>query len=323
MPPPRRLPAFLALAALASPGPRLDGQAREACLSPDPQWAYPILAFPSGPSEGDGNGARLYLAEDGRVCSLLRSRGNRPPQSASERVPGPGRAFLSSALFPGLGQRTLGLDRWAAYMAGEVWAWIQFGARRSEGRDLRSRYRDLAWLVARRVSSGPRVDGNFEYYEALTQFNSSGAYDADPDRPGVQPEEDPETFNGSIWALSREIYFRGDPEEPVTEGSEPFIKALKFYTSRAYAPELAWSWGNEALQQAEFTNLIRKSDENLRRSTAMVGLILANHLLSAVDAWVSAKLGESSRDPPTVSLQLLPGMYAQDTFLFALNIPVR
>jgi hypothetical protein len=208
-------------------------------------------------------------------------------------------------------------------MAAEVWAWIQFRARRLEGRDLQSRYRDLAWLVARRVSSGPRIDGNFEYYEALTEFNSSGAFDADPDRPGVQPEEDADTYNGSIWTLSLEIFLRGDPEEPVTEGSEQYIKALKYYTSRAYAPELAWSWGNEALQQAEFTNLIKRSDENLRRSTAMVGLILANHLLSAVDAWVAAKLGESGGAPPALSLQLLPGMYAQDSFLLGVNIPVR
>ena len=38
----------------------------------------------------------------------------------------PGRAFLYSALLPGLGQRKLGKGRWLAYLAVEAAAWIAF-----------------------------------------------------------------------------------------------------------------------------------------------------------------------------------------------------
>lgn len=241
-------------------------------------------------------------------------------QSFQPQVPGPGRSFLYSALLPGLGQRVMGQDRWIAYLAGEVWAWARFLDHRREGHSLQRRYRELAWLVARRVSSGPRVDGNFEYYEAMTQFPSSGAYDADPDAVGVQPEEDPRTFNGSIWMLAREIFFLGDPEEPVDKVSEPYQDALQYYRSRAYTPELTWNWGSNTLQQGEFRSLIRSSDENLRRATTMIGVILANHLLSAVDALVSGRLGQVSPPESRIELGLLPGPYRQDILFLTFRL---
>lgn len=264
-----------------------------------------------------------FVTPEGRLrrTLTLEEPGTQPPQSVQPQIPGPGRAFLLSALLPGLGQKVMGQDRWMAYLAGEVWAWIQFVDHRREGHSLQKRYRDLAWLVARRVSSGPRVDGNFEYYESLTQFSSSGAYDADPDVPGVQPEENPETFNGSVWMLAREIFFLDDPEEPPGEDSNQFRDALGYYRSRAYTPDMAWSWGSNTLQQGEFISLIRSSDESLRRSTTMIGVILANHLLSAVDALVSGRLGQISSPEPLVQLHLTPGPLRQDLFLLTIRIP--
>jgi hypothetical protein len=243
-----------------------------------------------------------------------------PFQSVQEQAPSPRRATLYSAILPGMGQRALGLDRWIGYLAVESWAWIQYLNRRGEGRDLQTRYRDLAWQVARRVSSGPRVDGSFEYYEALTQYNASGAYDSDPELLGIQPEADPETYNGSMWVLSQQIFFPDDPEVPVEVDSDLYKKALRYYISRAYTPNLTWNWSSNTLQQAEFAGLIRSSDENLRRSTTMVGVIIANHLLSAVDALVSTRLGQEAREP-SLSLNFLPGPFRQDTYLLAVRIP--
>lgn len=222
-----------------------------------------------------------------------------------------------------MGQRELGLNRWIGYLAAEGWAWSQFLARRSEGQDLQGRYKDLAWLVARQVSSGPRVDGGFEYYEALTHFNASGAYDSDPQELGIQPEGDAETYNGSIWALTREIFFLDDPEAPVEVDSDHYKKALHYYISRAYTPKLAWNWSSNTLQQDEFAGLIRSSDKNLRRSTTMVGVILANHLLSAVDALITARLGQVDTGGSSLNLSLIPGPFHQDTFLLAVRIPYQ
>ncbi|NNM03965.1 MAG: hypothetical protein HKO65_02595, partial [Gemmatimonadetes bacterium] len=230
-------------------------------------------------------------------------------QAAVDRAPTPGKAFLFSAVLPGAGQWYLGQDRWPAYVAIEAWAWVQLLDWRREGHNLEDQYKNLAWFVARRVSTGPRTDAGWEYYESLTKFQSSGAYDSDPLDPGVQPEENPATFNGSIWALAREIYLPGDPETPLDEESDPYQRAFEYYLSRAYAPELAWDWGANSLLKDEYASLIEEADEALRSSTSMIGVILANHLLAAVDALVSGRLGIVGEAEPTLELRLLPGPY--------------
>jgi hypothetical protein len=252
----------------------------------------------------------LYVSPEGRLCrwaSFLVEEGGDGSQAASTPSARPGKGFLLSALAPGAGQWFQGQGRWPAYAAIEIWAWFQFLDLRREGRDLRSDYRDLAWFVARRVSTGPRTEAGWDYYEALSEYRSSGAYDVDPEAPGVQPETDPETFNGSIWALAREIYLPEDPENPVPEGSEPYLRAQEYYQQRAYEPRLAWDWGTNLLHQQEYGSLIRKADEALRSSTGMVGIILANHLLSAVDAFVSGRLRAAGLEESSLRLTLAPG----------------
>lgn len=254
--------------------------------------------------------AALTVTEDGRLCAAAAD-----PERRTEEMRGqegtatdvsPGKAFLYSALVPGAGQRLLGQERWAPYMAMEVWAWIQFFLRRDRGATLSQRYRDLAWEVARRVSVGPRTDGDFGYYESLTRFNSSGAVDRDPLAAGVQPETDPETFNGSLWQLAMDIFFPPEAEETPSPGSPPYEQALEFYLDRSISPRLAWNWSDNSLQRSVYTDLIRESDEAFRSSTTMVGLILANHFVSAIDALVSARLRDMGRDPEVLNLQPMP-----------------
>jgi hypothetical protein len=207
MTPIRVAPLFFIAASLATVGPNLTAQSPVTWIHPE--WGTPSNR-PLAPTPPSQNGESYFITYDGSLHRVLSTSEflSGTGQSVEERVPTPGRGFLLSALIPGAGQRVLGQDRWVAYLAGEVWAWAQYLERRREGRNLQDRYRDLAWLVARRVSSGPRVDGNFEYYESMTNFQASGAYDIDPDELGVQPELDPETFNGSMWALARQIFSR-------------------------------------------------------------------------------------------------------------------
>jgi hypothetical protein len=171
------------------------------------------------------------------------------------------------------------------------------------------------------VSSGHRVDGDFEYYEAMTKHRSSGAYDLDPSVTGVQPETDPETFNGSIWALANEIFFPEDGSPPMGETSDLYIRALNYYLSRAYAPHFAWNWGENDLHQLEFRDLIRSSDENLRRSTTMIGVILANHLLSSVDAFISARLRAEEDEADHLELIPIPAPYGAVGIALRIRLP--
>lgn len=289
-----------------------------ACLEPLPAFSTRTAGLVSHGPAAQSSAAEtplphqlLFVSPRGELCrSAEFLTALEPlPQVATDRAPEPGRAFLLSAVVPGAGQWYLDKGRWPAYVAVEIWAWMQLFDWRREGHKLQDQYKDLAWLVARRVSSGRRTEAGWDYYEALTKFQTSGAYDADPLRGGVQPEEDPGTFNGSVWALAREIYLPEDPEIPVGEGSEAYQAALEYYLSRAYAASLAWDWRGSTLQQEEYTELIRKADEALRSSTGMIGVILANHLLSAVDALVSGRLGIVDRSDPTLSIALAPGPF--------------
>jgi hypothetical protein len=241
-------------------------------------------------------------------------------QSMEIRAPATGRAALLSAILPGSGQWLHGQNRWAAYAAAEIWAWALFFERRREGKELQERYRDLAWDVARRVSTGPRTEGSWEYYEAMTRFGASGAYDSDPVQPGVQPEESQDTFNGSVWVLAQDIFLPDTGESPPDPGSPSYQRAFQYYLSRAYGPEFAWNWGTNPLYQAEYSELIRASDEDLRASTTMMGVILANHLLSAVDALVSGRLGMVGGVEPDLQLTLFPGPFNTYDVGFTLHL---
>lgn len=191
-----------------------------------------------------------------------------------------------SLLLPGWGQRTLGQRRAWGYALVEAALWGLWAERRSAGGDLRDRYRDLAWTEGR-LRTGDRVDGDFAYYETLSKWTRSGAFDGDPLASGVQPEEDPATFNGSIWALARDLYLgEGGPASPDDPG---YARALDYYMARAYGEALLWDWTGKVDTLEEYRALIHRSDDRYRQATAAIGAVLANHLLSATDAYLSAR----------------------------------
>ena len=204
----------------------------------------------------------------------------------------PGPAFLASALLPGAAQYRAGDERWVPYIAAEVYAWASYIDNRRQADRLARQYRDLAWQVARRVSVGPRRDSIFEYYEAMAdpQYGASGAYDLDQQTPGVQPETEPGTFNGDLWLLARELFFAGGQES--VAGTPSHAAALQYYQQRAIPDPYAWAWGSSILEKQTFADLISESDAASRSASRYVGLIVANHLVSAVDALVTARLRE-------------------------------
>lgn len=213
-----------------------------------------------------------------------------PAPGGQESAAGPsqGRAFLSSLLVPGLGQYQQGRRRWLLYAGLEVTAAALYLDRRGDGRSLRRRYRDLAWDVARQsLSEGPRADGDFVYYETLSKWSRSGAWDIDPALPDVQPETDAGTYNGSIWSLASQI-FDLDPGDP--ESSPGYGRALAYYMERGYGPAFLWDWSSSPGSRDAFTDLIDESDGRFRAARQAVGMLIANHLLSALDGLITARL---------------------------------
>ncbi|MFS8638203.1 MAG: hypothetical protein FWJ74_08950 [Gemmatimonadota bacterium] len=200
------------------------------------------------------------------------------------------RPVLLSAIVPGAGQYTLGTSRWILNAALEATALYWYFERRAAGRDLEADYRDLAWEVARRgIVGGERRDGDFRYYEALAHYERSGAFDVDHSRDGVQPETDPSTYNGSIWALARAMFFPAGVDS-LPEDAPEYRSALEYYVERAFGPEFLWSWADDPSARLRYVRLIEESDGARRSATLALGLVLANHLASAVDAFVTARL---------------------------------
>ena len=215
----------------------------------------------------------------------------------------PGRAFLYSAIVPGLGQQRLGKKRWLAYVAVEAASWIAFWHARGSAGDRRVEYRDLAWDVGRSFT-GSRVDGDFPYYEAMEKFELSGAFDTDAAAPGVQPQMDPSTFNGRAWSLATEIHF--PPGANPLPGDPEYAAALADYQGRAYDQQFEWSWAGQSAAWAEYQDLIDSSDRQFRRASQLLGVVIANHLLSGIDAFVTARIQGSIGGQTEARIRLAP-----------------
>lgn len=211
-------------------------------------------------------------------------------------------AFAASLLVPGAGQAALGLRRWPVYVLLEAafwWGWVDA---RGDVRDLRHAYRDVAWEAAR-LYDGPRRDGGWDYYEAMSQYPASGRFDADA-AEGLQPEDDPSTYNGSVWELARALYLPSGEAEPT---APEYALALAYYSERAAGPEFLWSWEGLEDDLDRFRSYIGDADDASRRATGIAGLILANHLVSAIDALVVARLRTGAG--PELRSRLVPGAH--------------
>lgn len=199
---------------------------------------------------------------------------------------------LASLLVPGTGQLLAHQDRGAVYLAAEVYLVSRFLQLDHEAMAEAGRFQNLAFDVARRTYGPVRRDTIFEYYEQMERFAESGAYDADPGGAFV-PEADSGTYNGSVWLLARRTYWE-DPNVPPDPSSLQYWKALQFYQERAVGPNFRWSWRDHSLEHEVFRDYIKRSDNAFRRAQNQVGLVLANHVLSAVDALISARLSAAT-----------------------------
>lgn len=197
-------------------------------------------------------------------------------------------APVLSAAVPGAGQGLLGQERGVGYLVAEAYLALQAVNAARGARREREAYREIARTVARAPFGGPRPDGPWYYYEKMQTALESGVFNKTPGN-GFTPESDPATFNGSIWLLARETYWR-DPDVAPPPTSPEYQRALAFYRRRAATDEYLWSWRDAQLAQDLFRQTIARSNQASRQAKQWVGLLLANHALSAVDAYVNVRL---------------------------------
>ena len=181
------------------------------------------------------------------------------------------------------------------YLAAEIYLLSRFLQLDHEATREATRFQALALNVARRPYAPERSDTVFEYYEQMERFPESGFYDTDPG-PAFAPETDPVTYNGSVWLLARRTFWP-DPNVPPDPMSQAYINALSFYWSHAITPAFQYSWRDHSLEHEEYRQTIRRSDNAFRHAQDQIGLLLANHVLSAVDALISARLAAVAGRP--------------------------
>ena len=211
--------------------------------------------------------------------------------STRRSIPAPLVGLMSAAV-PGAGEFTLHLDRWLPQIALEALGWWQYRTQRAHGRAFEKKYRALACQAARGLPPGECRDTSyFEYYELMgkSDWSSSGRYDTDPSTPGVQPEQDEGTFNGLVWSRATVLNLHDHVVDTA--------KALLYYQHNAFPDAYYWNWDNSSLQQTVYSEYIRRGDDAFRTSSRILGFILVNHVTSAVDAFIVARLRELSRQP--------------------------
>lgn len=197
-------------------------------------------------------------------------------------------APVASAILPGSGQALLHRSRALPYLVVEAFGWAQYVHELRQGRRRREDYRGLARVVARAPYSDSLPVGNWEYYESMEKFAESGVYNANP-IGGFAPETDPATFNGSVWLLARRTFWENVAAAP-PPGSPEYQRAEEFYLRRAVRPEYRWSWKSALLEQDVFRSAIHESNAAFRLASQYLSVVLANHALSAVDAFVTLRL---------------------------------
>jgi len=206
---------------------------------------------------------------------------------------------VSSAVIPGSGQLMTGRERGILYIAAEAFLMLRFWSLRSEARAQRDSYMDLAFSVARARFRPAIRDTVFEYFEAMESYVESGPFNTNSG-PDLVPPTDESTFNGRIWRLARDTFLQ-DPDAVPDTSSEEYRRAVEFYRARAIGANFQWSWRDAGLERDLFSQSIRRSDGAFSTSTQYLGLILVNHLVSAIDGFISERLGSQASLNSTVA----------------------
>ena len=211
-------------------------------------------------------------------------------------------APIASAILPGLGQVRLKKDRFVGYLAAEAFLVLQYAKNNKEANDNTLEYRAIARDIARRNFPGTHPDTVWQYYEKVGKFLESGAFTRAHSGPTL-PETDPETYNGEQWILARQAF--GIPLDLTDASGYPnYADALSLYESRAITAAYGWSWRNAQLERDVFTKSIGRSNAAYRRANNALVALIANHLLSAVDAFASVRLIQAAGGEMRVSASI-------------------
>lgn len=199
------------------------------------------------------------------------------PESDSAYLPSaerlsPGRAFLSSAIVPGTGQLYGGSSRGYAYLAGEALLAVGYVLSRSDAKDIEQEYID-------EIRAGVTFDGvgsfdswNQEDFEHATDYdNWLNTYTDDNGQPLDRV--------GKFYWKDIVDFRTQDPRDPA-QGDIPDSPSR--LVSKALRTE---------------------SNDAFKRTRGILGVIIFNHLVSAIDARISARSHNTKLDDGGLGLR--------------------
>lgn len=162
------------------------------------------------------------------------------------------RAGLRSLVLPGWGQFSLGqtVPGWV-FLGTEAGSWAGALGFRIKGDRLAEQ--SVIWAYEK---TGARPDWGEEYWSAMEEYMN---YD---------------DYLEGLWAKAREL-FPDDPEEQAA-----YVDSVKLTEK--------WAWPSEEAKK-EFMRLRSASRNAFSLSGTMLGIVLANHLFSGLEAFVYAQ----------------------------------
>ena len=193
----------------------------------------------------------------------------------------------ASAIVPGAGQIMMHQRRGYLYLALEAVGVGFYVSEMHDGSRERTRYREISRDVARAQFSPKGPQGSWDYYERMEKYVASGAFDVVPGGD-IDPETAADTYNAAMWLLARQTFWR-DPNSPPAKTSAEYRSALDFYASRAVTSEFRWSWAGAPAEFQSYRSAIASSNSAFQNAAQTAGFILANHFLSAIDAYTSVR----------------------------------
>ena len=273
------------------------------CMAAPIAHAQRVAAATAGLTALDANGSASSARPDSGVRASNRIHigpFSIPRRDSSWWVP------FTSTVLPGTGQALLGQHRFVAYLAVEAFTLLGYVNQENEATRERNRYRTLASDVARAFFPGAHPVGTWAYYESMEHYVESGAFDRIPGG-ALTPESDETTFNGAMWLLARRTYWRDPNVQPATTSGE-YQNSINLYIARAVQPEFSWSWRNAQLEQDLYRRSINRANQAYRDARAQLGWLIANHLLSTVDAFVTLRFrgGAGAQGGPTSMSASIP-----------------
>lgn len=202
--------------------------------------------------------------------------------------PAPWYAPLASLAVPGAGQAMLKQQRLFAYLAAEGFLVLRAVRAQSDRNAAKLQYQKLAADVARSGFGTDRPAGDWDYYEILEHYQSSGNYDLNVGGK-FTPEPDVNTYNGNIWYGARLIFW-DNPDTAPLEYSAQYTNAIARYKTLAVQGSYRFSWKDQANVHNEYILSIADANRSRQQAVSTIGLLAANHLASAVDAYINVRL---------------------------------